>query len=103
MGLEFVVEYENQSGEPRWAAPKNARWDYTVFGNSGLAAEPDETIKFGLRRFRVDAAITTDGPSTANHGPTPTRFSPFSKASATGLSWIITAETKSGAYAPLYL
>jgi hypothetical protein len=51
MGLGIVVEYENQSGEPRWAAPKNARWDYTVFGNSGLAAEPDETIK--LCRLRL--------------------------------------------------
>jgi FtsP/CotA-like multicopper oxidase with cupredoxin domain len=51
MGLGIVVEYENQSGEPRWAAPKNARWDYTVFGNSGLAAEPDETIKLRFEKI----------------------------------------------------
>jgi FtsP/CotA-like multicopper oxidase with cupredoxin domain len=51
MGLGIVVEYENQSGEPQWAAPKNARWDYTVFGNSGLAVEPDETIKLKFEKI----------------------------------------------------
>jgi FtsP/CotA-like multicopper oxidase with cupredoxin domain len=44
MGLGVVVEYENRRGEPRWAAPQNARWDYTVFGRSDLAGAPDETI-----------------------------------------------------------
>jgi FtsP/CotA-like multicopper oxidase with cupredoxin domain len=51
MGLGIVVEYENQSGEPQWTAPKNAQWDYTVFGKSGPAAEPDEIIQLKFEKI----------------------------------------------------
>jgi len=33
-GLGIVVEYANQTGEPKWVAPARAEWDYTIFGNS---------------------------------------------------------------------
>jgi FtsP/CotA-like multicopper oxidase with cupredoxin domain len=34
-GLGVVVEYANQTGEPKWVAPARAEWDYTIFGNAG--------------------------------------------------------------------
>jgi FtsP/CotA-like multicopper oxidase with cupredoxin domain len=33
-GLGVVIEYANQTGEPKWVAPARAEWDYTIFGNS---------------------------------------------------------------------
>ena len=36
--------------EPQWAAPQNARWDYTVFGKSGFAPAPDETIQLKFEK-----------------------------------------------------
>jgi len=51
MGLGIVVEYENRSGEPQWAAPAEADWDYTVFGKHGPAAEPDETIRLKFEKI----------------------------------------------------
>ena len=49
MGLGIVVEYENRSGDPQWTAPKNAQWDYTVFGRNGPTAEPDGIIPAKVR------------------------------------------------------
>jgi FtsP/CotA-like multicopper oxidase with cupredoxin domain len=51
MGLGVVVEYENRGGEPQWTVPKNAQWDYTVFGKSGPAAEPDEIIQLKFEKI----------------------------------------------------
>jgi FtsP/CotA-like multicopper oxidase with cupredoxin domain len=44
LGLGTVVEYAGRSGEPQWTAPPNEIWDYTQFGGSGMAPEPDERI-----------------------------------------------------------
>jgi FtsP/CotA-like multicopper oxidase with cupredoxin domain len=33
-GLGIVVEYANQTGEPKWVAPARAEWDYTIFGQN---------------------------------------------------------------------
>lgn len=49
-GLGVVVEYENRSGSPQWTPPGNAPWDYTLFGTSGVAPEPDETVPMVFRR-----------------------------------------------------
>jgi len=49
-GLGVVVEYENRSGPPQWIAPGGAPWDYTVFGNSGIAPAPDEVVPMVFRR-----------------------------------------------------
>lgn len=43
-GLGVVVEYANLNGEPRWIAPKNLLWDYTIFGRTGSQRAPDQTI-----------------------------------------------------------
>jgi FtsP/CotA-like multicopper oxidase with cupredoxin domain len=51
MGMGVVVEYENRSGDPRWAPPAKAAWDYTAFGTSGPAAAPDETINLKFEKI----------------------------------------------------
>jgi FtsP/CotA-like multicopper oxidase with cupredoxin domain len=43
-GMGIVVEYANKSGAPRWIAPPKTPWDYTLFGESRAAPNPDETI-----------------------------------------------------------
>jgi FtsP/CotA-like multicopper oxidase with cupredoxin domain len=48
-GLGVVVEYANQTGEPKWVAPARAEWDYTIFGNAADHAAPsnakDENVQ----------------------------------------------------------
>jgi FtsP/CotA-like multicopper oxidase with cupredoxin domain len=39
-GLGIVVEYANQSAAPRWIAPANSPWDYTIFGREAETPEP---------------------------------------------------------------
>jgi FtsP/CotA-like multicopper oxidase with cupredoxin domain len=51
MGMGVVVEYENRSGEPRWAPPAKAKWDYTAFGRSGTATAPDESINLKFEKI----------------------------------------------------
>ena len=43
-GMGIVVEYANRSGAPRWTAPPKTPWDYTLFGESRVTPNPDETI-----------------------------------------------------------
>jgi FtsP/CotA-like multicopper oxidase with cupredoxin domain len=43
-GLGVVVEYANRSGAPKWIAPPKKPWDYTIFGESRQAPNPDEVI-----------------------------------------------------------
>jgi FtsP/CotA-like multicopper oxidase with cupredoxin domain len=51
MGMGMVIEYESQSGEPRWAPPPKTKWDYTIFGSSGGPAAPDETINLKFEKI----------------------------------------------------
>lgn len=44
MGLGVVVEYANEGGEPRWSAPPNSSWDYTIFGDQRPVPAPDERL-----------------------------------------------------------
>ena len=47
-GLGVIVEYANQHRQPQWIAPRNLRWDYTIFGaGSGSAPlqKPDHTLE----------------------------------------------------------
>ena len=44
MGLGIVVEYEGQHGQPVWKDPDPADWDYTQFGSTQKAKEPDERV-----------------------------------------------------------
>ena len=43
-GMGIVVEYAGKTGQPRWIKPAKKRWDYTLFGGSQTAPNPDETI-----------------------------------------------------------
>jgi FtsP/CotA-like multicopper oxidase with cupredoxin domain len=51
IGMGVVIEYESQSGEPRWTPPPKTKWDYTVFGSSGGPAAPDETINLKFEKI----------------------------------------------------
>ncbi len=43
-GMGIVVEYANKMGPPRWLKPDKKPWDYTLFGQTRTAPNPDETI-----------------------------------------------------------
>jgi FtsP/CotA-like multicopper oxidase with cupredoxin domain len=43
-GMGIVVEYANKTASPRWVKPQKKAWDYTLFGQSRAAENPDETI-----------------------------------------------------------
>jgi FtsP/CotA-like multicopper oxidase with cupredoxin domain len=49
--MGVVVEYANQTGDARWVAPPKATWDYAMFGRSGAAAGPDETINLKFEKI----------------------------------------------------
>jgi FtsP/CotA-like multicopper oxidase with cupredoxin domain len=48
-GMGVVVEYAGAKGKPVWAPPKQAKWDYRVFGRPEVApGQPDETIEMTI-------------------------------------------------------
>jgi len=50
-GMGIVVEYANQNGKARWAAPPRFRWDYTAFGHATAnAPAPDETFEMVIAK-----------------------------------------------------
>jgi FtsP/CotA-like multicopper oxidase with cupredoxin domain len=49
MGLGIVVEYEGLHGQPVWKDPDPVDWDYTQFGSTQKAKEPDETFVLTFR------------------------------------------------------
>jgi len=51
MGLGVVVEYANQSGEPQWQQPGGQDWDYTAFGRSDSARDPDERLDLTFEKI----------------------------------------------------
>jgi FtsP/CotA-like multicopper oxidase with cupredoxin domain len=93
MGMGVVVEYANRSGEAKWIAPKTTAWDYTVFGHSGSAAEPDETISLKFEKIPGGRGgynrWTVNGKSWPDTNP----LLRCGKASAIASSWTITAAT----------
>jgi len=50
-GMGIVVEYANQSGPPRWSKPPKQIWDYTLFGETRPAPNPDEVIRLMFGKF----------------------------------------------------
>ncbi len=71
--MGVVVEYENQSGEPRWSPSGQSSVRIApAFGRSGTATVPDETINLKFEKIPEAAAAVIAGPSTASPGPTPT-------------------------------
>jgi len=43
-GMGMVIEYADKQGPPRWVRAPEIPWDYTLFGGSGPAADPDGKI-----------------------------------------------------------
>jgi FtsP/CotA-like multicopper oxidase with cupredoxin domain len=39
-GLGVLVEYENRNDTPKWVAPENPGWDYTMFGSTLESSDP---------------------------------------------------------------
>jgi FtsP/CotA-like multicopper oxidase with cupredoxin domain len=41
-GMGIVVEYAGARGRPMWQKPRPVKWDYTAFGSSQAAPQPDQ-------------------------------------------------------------
>jgi FtsP/CotA-like multicopper oxidase with cupredoxin domain len=54
-GMGIVVEYANKSGAPRWIKPPKKAWDYTIFGDSRPAPNPDEVIPLAFGKINGGA------------------------------------------------
>jgi FtsP/CotA-like multicopper oxidase with cupredoxin domain len=50
-GMGIVIEYANKGGQPRWIKPPKKPWDYTIFGESRQAPNPDEVIPLGFGKI----------------------------------------------------
>ncbi len=59
-GMGIVVEYEGQTGKPRWITPTRTRWDYTILGTKDKQPEPDGTLQ--IHMGKIDG-----GPGQFNH------------------------------------
>jgi FtsP/CotA-like multicopper oxidase with cupredoxin domain len=54
-GMGVVIEYANQSGEPRWIKPVKKAWDYATFGEERQAPNPDEVIPLAFGKINGGA------------------------------------------------
>jgi FtsP/CotA-like multicopper oxidase with cupredoxin domain len=64
-GMGMVVEYANQQQRAQWTAPAKTRWDYTIFGTTGLGTTaahptPDKIIDMVFEKI-------PGGPNGINH------------------------------------
>lgn len=50
-GLGIRVEYASRQGDPQFAPPGNAPWDYLNFGQKRKPREPDEVIPMRIQRL----------------------------------------------------
>ena len=50
-GLGIVVAYENQQGQPKWVAPKQTFFDYTIFGHDANQPAPDHIIEMAFEKI----------------------------------------------------
>jgi len=58
-GMGVVVEYAGQQGEPRWVAPQNTNWDYTIFGSQAKVPEPDGRFDLSFKRVKQEGVTFT--------------------------------------------
>ena len=90
-GMGIVIEYADKSGQPRWIKPQKKRWDYTIFGDSRPAPNPDEVIPLGVRQDqRRHRAASTVGPSTER--VMTKKPSPVSSTRASDTGWSSTTK-----------
>jgi FtsP/CotA-like multicopper oxidase with cupredoxin domain len=62
-GMGIVVEYRNAEGPGRWLLPPPFQWDYTAFGGSATALEPDGRIPLVFQQRRGSHDYTINGKS----------------------------------------
>jgi FtsP/CotA-like multicopper oxidase with cupredoxin domain len=60
-GMGIVVEYANTSGPARWAPAPATFWDYTAFGHSRPAAEPDARVPLVFKEVQSTHHWTING------------------------------------------
>lgn len=68
-GMGVVVEYANQQGAPRWAAPPAVPWDYTAFGGNDAAPEPDGRFPMVFKEAESGHHYTINGKSFPHTEP----------------------------------
>jgi FtsP/CotA-like multicopper oxidase with cupredoxin domain len=49
-GMSLVFEYDGQTGPPRWIPPSAKLWDYTIFGRSANAVQPDARVPLVIEK-----------------------------------------------------
>lgn len=49
-GLGIVVEYADKTGPARWVRPPAIPWDYTIFGGTETAADPDGKLPIEVKQ-----------------------------------------------------
>ncbi|PPQ34255.1 multicopper oxidase family protein [Rhodopila globiformis] len=54
-GMGIVVEYAGSGGKPQWQAPPPFKWDYTLFGTSQPAAQPDHVFDMVFAKHNAAA------------------------------------------------
>jgi FtsP/CotA-like multicopper oxidase with cupredoxin domain len=68
-GMGIVLEYKDQQGPPRWVPPPAIPWDYTVFGASANAPEPDGRIPLVFKQPEGSHHFTINGKSYPHTDP----------------------------------
>ena len=53
-GMGVRLEYANRSGEPQYAPPGDAPWDYLLFGRRQESPKPDDVIPMRILRVAPD-------------------------------------------------
>ncbi len=68
-GMGIVIEYANAPGPPRWAPQPATIWDYTAFGHSRAAAEPDARVPLVFKEVQSSHHWTINGKSFPKTSP----------------------------------
>jgi len=68
-GMGIVVEYAGEQGLPRWVAPAPFEWDYSIFGGSQTAPEPEGRIPLVFRQPTGSHHWTINGKSFPHTPP----------------------------------
>jgi FtsP/CotA-like multicopper oxidase with cupredoxin domain len=68
-GMGIVVEYRTAGGPPRWLSPPSFQWDYSAFGGSAPALEPDGHILLVFRQRGGSHDYTINGKSYPHTTP----------------------------------
>jgi FtsP/CotA-like multicopper oxidase with cupredoxin domain len=68
-GMGIVIEYADQHGSPRWAAPPAFNWDYSLFGETQPHADPDGRFPMVFKESSGSGKWTINGKSFPHTDP----------------------------------